>query len=310
MGQTKDIKAQLEIVPKWDPADPAKSLDEIHSYVIAEAGRSSDWYWQAKRWKAYPSRIIRFLAWILAAIGGLLPVAGYLLHTYLKVAENLKDGLWASILLGVAAALFGLDKAFGYSSGWARYVLTATSIRKALEEFRMDWAELRAKAGTTLSSENVAPLLERAKKFRVDVESLVLQETKDWVTEFQNSLAQMEKDLATQLSTLKTQVEKTMQAKEAASRPGLIELTVSNAPKADGATVQIRIEGPAVITDKIPAGSTTFAKADVPAGSYVLQISAKVGGKDISAQTAFVVKPGEIAKLQLALPIEALAAAS
>jgi hypothetical protein len=55
--------------------------------------------------------------------------------------------LWSSLFLGVAAALIGLDKTFGYSSGWARYVLTATNIRKSLEDFRLDWAELMAKAG-------------------------------------------------------------------------------------------------------------------------------------------------------------------
>jgi hypothetical protein len=83
-------------------------------------------------------------------------VIGYLCKSHIPGGLQLSDGLWASLLLGVAAALFGLDKAFGYLSGWARYVLTATNIRRALEEFRMDWAELMVKAGTPPTAEEAA----------------------------------------------------------------------------------------------------------------------------------------------------------
>jgi len=298
---TKDIETEGTSIPKWDAAEPEKSLTGIHSYVIGEASKSVDWYWRAKRSKARPSQAIRFLAWILAAIGGLLPVIGYLFQSH--IPANLRDGLWASLLLGVAAALLGLDKAFGYSSGWARYVLTATNIRKALEEFRLDWAELMAKAGTSLTGENAALLIERAKKFRVDVESLVLEETKDWVTEFQSSMAQMEKDVGAQLSALKTQVDKSIQTREAASQPGLIEITVTNADKADAGKVQLRLEGPTKITAELEPGSKSFAKENIPCGQYRVVISAKVGNKDVSTETPVVIKAGETLKTQLSLPI-------
>jgi len=127
----KDIETEGKFIPTWDPTQPAKSLAQIHSYVIGEASR-------AKCSKARPSQMIRLLAWILAAVSGLLPVIGYLFKSHIPGGLQLSDGLWASLLLGVAASLFGLGKAFGYSSGWARYVLTATNIRRALEEFRMD----------------------------------------------------------------------------------------------------------------------------------------------------------------------------
>jgi len=74
---SKDIEPDGRFIPIWDPAEPAKSLAEIHSYVIGEANKSVGWYWGAKRSQARFSQIIRFLAWILAAAGGLLPVFGY-----------------------------------------------------------------------------------------------------------------------------------------------------------------------------------------------------------------------------------------
>jgi len=204
----RNIETNNDEIPRWEAGDLPGSLSRIHSYVIAEAGKSIAWYWKAKRSKALLSRFIRFVAWILAAIAGLLPAA----VKVFPAMENWKpwglaNPLWASLLLGMAAALVGLDKAFGYSSGWTRYVLTATNLRKTLEEFRMDWTELMAKAGKDPTPDNVALLIERAKKFRADVDGLVLQETKDWVTEFQSNMAQLEKDVSTQLASLKSKVD-------------------------------------------------------------------------------------------------------
>ena len=98
--------------------------------------------------------------------------------------------------------------------------LAATNIHRTLEEFRIEWAELMAHAGTSPTAESIAVLIDRAKKFRTDVDGLVLQETKDWVTEFQNSMVQMEKDIVSQVAALKAQVDKAAQAKEAAEQPG------------------------------------------------------------------------------------------
>lgn len=242
--ESKNLDPRKDNIPDWDPARPEESLAQIHLYVIKEAANSAGWYLRYKGSKAFWSRIIRFCVWALAAVGGLLPVLAMVLkdHVHSNIHLGLTNGLWASLLLGVAAALLGLDKGFGFSSGWARYILTATNIRKALEEFRLDWAALKAKAGTPLkTADQVAPLIERAKQFRSEVEGLVLQETKDWVTEFQSTMQQMEKDVAAQLSALKTQVDKTIQAKEEASKGGAIHLTVTNSLNALPGSLKVTV---------------------------------------------------------------------
>ena len=295
LNTSKNIEAEAEVIPNWNPQGPADSLAEIHSYVIREAGKSIQWYWRAKRSKALPSQLIRFSAWIFAAVGGLLPVIGTLFHdSFLKNAK-LENGLWASLLLGIAAALVGLDRAFGYSSGWARYVLTATNIRKTLEEFRMEWTELMAKAGTSLTPENVAPLIERARKFRAEVEVLVLQETKDWVTEFQSSMAQIEKDVAAQLTALKGQIEKTGQTREAESQPGSIQLSIQNAAKADAATmINVFLTDAKDQTVQEAVSGTTWARLNLLPGQYKVRIQATVKGQTVEDQKVVVIKPGEI----------------
>jgi hypothetical protein len=316
-GNSKNIDAREEHIPKWDPAQPEVSLTKIHEYVLDEAAKSTRWYWRNKGSKALGSQVIRFSVWALAAVGGLLPVLGALLKE-LKTSLfglDLSNGLWASLLLGIAAALLGLDKGFGFSSGWARYVLTATNIRKSLEEFRMDWANLMAKAGPALiasssanakpSPDAVTPLIDRAKQFRSDVEGLVLQETKDWVTEFQSTMAQMEKDVAAQLSALKTQVDKTIQAQQEASKGGAIHLTVTNSSNALPGSLKV-----AVVNNESKTMQEEYLTVDswtskfLPPGIYQVKLDALFGSPPTgTAPTPQIVtvKTGEVATVKFNL---------
>ena len=308
-GTATNIESSTCTMPNWDPERPFDSLVEIHTYVIQEAAKSTDWYWTRKVWKSRSSQTIRFLFWLLAAIGGILPIVGKLFEKFFQRHQlNVIDGLWASLFLGVAAALLGLDKAFGFSSGWARYVLAASNIRKSLEEFRLDWANLMAKAGPALiaasaanikpSPETVTPLIERAKQFRSEVEGLVLQETKDWVTEFQSTMAQMEKDVATQLSTLKAQVDKTIQEREAASKPGYVQLTIKDpankfAKASLKATLFDSSNQPVTVAKDLPVTSLTWASPFVPPGFYHLKIEGTVDGAPFDQTRDATVKSGE-----------------
>jgi hypothetical protein len=305
LGVHKALRGQMNIVaehmdvPKWDATKPTESLLEIHSYVIREAIKSTEWYWKHKGAKAFFSQVVRFLAWILAAVSGLLPIVGNLL----KHPSTFENSLWASLLLGIAAALVGLDKAFGYSSGWARYVLTATNIRKSLEDFRLDWADLMAKAVNPITtSEQVTPMIERARQFRNEVEALVLQETKDWVTEFQSGMAQMEKDVAAQLTTLKAQVDKTIQAREEASQPGAMQVNIQSNGKTTAGTVKALLmdSKDQVIAEETLAGFT-WPKAALTPGIYHLRIEVPENKQIIPLAQTVIIKPGEITTVAITL---------
>jgi hypothetical protein len=294
---TNNIDAHGDNIPNWDPGRPEESLTEIHIYVLDEAAKSTQWYWKNKGSKARWSRTIRFAVWALAAVGGLLPIIGALLEDHFPNLD-LTNGLWASLLLGVAAALLGLDKGFGFSSGWARYVLTATNIRKSLEEFRLDWTVLRAKAGNPLTAQNVTPLIERAKQFRSEVEGLVLQETKDWVTEFQSTMAQMEKDVATQLSTLKAQVDKTIKEREEASKPGYVQLTIKDpankfAKASLKATLFDSSNEAVTVAKDLPVTSLTWTSPFVPPGFYHIKVEGTVDSVPFDQTRDATVKSGE-----------------
>jgi hypothetical protein len=236
---------------------------------------------------------------LLTAAAGLVPVIVQL-GKNAGMAKGFDSGPLASLFVGIAAALLGLDKAFGYSSGWTRYVLTASSMTKVLHEFRMDWVALAAAPPTT---EQQAAMIQRAKEFVSAIQGAVAQETKDWATEFQSNMAQMEKDLKSQLDSLKAQVEKGAKDKEAATKPGAIELTVTNADKTDGFSFDVVLEGQSSRSTGAVSNAKVWTRIDVFPGLYRLGVNAKAKGNTAATSTIVEVKPGETAKPSVTLPI-------
>lgn len=305
-GRVVNIVSQKQTGITWDVDDPRASLAQLHDYVVGEALRSEAWYWNKKSPKARWSRTIQFSVIVLAALGGLFPIIVKLevfQHLSASATGKIDSGLWASFFIGSAAAVLGLDRFFGFSSGWARYVLTGTNIRRTLEEYRMDWALMMAQLGSSPSPDQVSELANRAKEFRLAVEGLVFKETQDWVTEFQNNMAQLEMDLGVQVERLKAETEKTAQSRNGTNAPGALEAIINNADKTDHFRFQALLENhELVVVDDTVSNSSTLVKLGVPPGQYKLTVSAKVVGKPVSVSSVVVVKPNDIAKLAVTIP--------
>jgi hypothetical protein len=239
---------------------------------------------------------------LLTAAAGLVPIILQIWHPRTG-ATVVDSGPWASLCIGVAAALLGLDKAFGYSSGWTRYVLTATSMTKLLHEFRMDWIALRAAAAVPPTAEQRAAMIQRAKEFVSTIQGMTAQETKDWATEFQSNMAQMEKDLKTQLDSLKAQVDKDAKDKEAATKAGAIELTVANADKTDGFSFDVVCQGQTSKSTDSVSNSRVWTQINTVPGQYSISINAKYKGSIVSTATIVNVQPGGKETPSVTLPI-------
>jgi hypothetical protein len=129
---------------------------------------------------------------------------------------------------------------------------------------------------------------------------MVLQETKDWATEFQNNMAQMEKDLKSQLDTLKAQVEQNARS----SIPGAIELTVANADKTDGFHFDVILESArGKIADSV-SNAKVWTRIGTSAGVYKVTVEGKVKGSPLAASSILDIKPAETVKSSLELPIQ------
>jgi hypothetical protein len=300
-ARSTNIEAGTPGLLAWKAGEASDSLAQLLKYVEQEAANAIAWYWRNKRWKARCSRFIQIAAILLTALAGLFPVIAYLLKEF-KWPFPSESGLWSSLFVGVAAALIGLDRAFGLSSGWTRYILTATSLRKLLEEFRFDCALLMCKSGQNPTPDDVVRIVQRAKDFRLAVEDAVSRETQDWATEFQNNVAQLEKDVKAQIEALKGELDKAKQSR-VVDASGALELTVVNAQQADGGKIQIILDGAERnIADEVLTGGNKWVRINVLPGQYKLSVKASIQGKPVCTSSAIAVKAGEISKTEMPIP--------
>jgi integrase len=124
-------------------AEVQESIKRLYLYAEAVADESIDWYGRHKRKLAWKSRLLRLLAIILTAVGGLTPIL-----SALGWAQNLNIGQLGYLFLGLAAACVGLDRFIGFSSGWIRYITTKMTLERALSDFRFEWAMIEITVNT------------------------------------------------------------------------------------------------------------------------------------------------------------------
>jgi SMODS and SLOG-associating 2TM effector domain 2 len=288
----------------WNPIDISGSLDSIREYAEAEAIKAIDWYFRSKKWKSICSRWLRASAIVLSTSAGIVPIAIVLFQNFSGKKDDLASGLWVSLLLGLAAGLVGVDHFFGLSSGWIRYVITATGIQHALEEFRMDWNLLSAHLSAPPSHEQILALIDRAKSFRIAVTGMVLDETKAWAAEFQNNMAQLEKNVKASFEEQRAKAEQDQKARNLAVRPGAIEAKVSNALTVDDRTFAVALEGTAPpIPPETIEGATDWSRTSIPPGQYKLVVTAAHEGKKVQTSKVVKVEPDAVTSVEIELPV-------
>ena len=74
----------------------------------------------------------------MVAIAGILPVPAQIFDAGSSVVIQ---PAWASVALAIAVALVALDRFFGFSSAWARYMTTEQAISSALNQFMLEWQQ-------------------------------------------------------------------------------------------------------------------------------------------------------------------------
>jgi hypothetical protein len=188
----------------WNGPEIDASLAVLRRYVESEAQRQVDWYFRKLKAKSRASIWLRFVSILLFVAGGLVPIAKAVLAPDLLKRMAFDFGQAGYLLLAIAAGCLALDRFFGYSTGWIRYVTTGLAIEKSLEEFRMEWTRGIAKLrGVPPNELQLDQLLLTCATFSLAIRSQVEQETKAWVTEFQSSLSQLEEDLHAKVAEIK-----------------------------------------------------------------------------------------------------------
>lgn len=202
------------------------------------------------------------------------------LNGYLPLKEN-ELTQWSYVAFAFVAGVFALDKFFGLSSGWIRFMTTQLALERTLVEFHYDFALSISQLGnTTPSPAQTAPVLQRIKTFSLQIETLVKQETDAWAAEFQRSIAELEKLTRTELDK---------------EKPGGIKVTVS-APKGVD-RLEIFKNGVGALT---LSGSGEGLIPNLAPGFYTIAAVARdKNGASLSAEKVIEVQSGKMESVEL-----------
>lgn len=163
---------------------PEAVLAELYDDAQSRAVEACEWYLADRRGKKTASRLLRGLAMLLASAGGLIPLA--------NVTTGQSVSGWGYVLLAGAGVCFGFDRVLGLSAGWMRDMTTAQRIQRRLQAFQFDWTALDAARAIDGTSVSVEPYLTLLRDFATGLSDLMIEETGEWVSEFQSGLAMLE----------------------------------------------------------------------------------------------------------------------
>jgi len=172
------------------------SLDQLFAFADSQATEAIAWYQKSKRGKKRYSQGTRLLAIFSTTVGGLLPIVFTAVPYFEPWSEDHDFALLGYLFLGLAGAAVALDKFFGYSHSWMRYMTTAQRLQGDLVDFRLDWERREAALrGKTPESEELVAFIDLAQTFLRSVDQAIQEETKQWLQEFSKRLAEMDQRL-------------------------------------------------------------------------------------------------------------------
>lgn len=192
----KDLKLGSFPTLQWETGKLAAPLNQICTYATSQAQQAIDWYLRKRQLRRYFCRFCRIGVILLTAFAGLLP----LINEIFKGSEILKgyapNSLWAAVALGVAATLILIDRFYGFTSGWIRFLLTAMRLTEALETFRFEVEQQKLSWGNPEPTlEQAAALLDQIRQFHAKALGIVNDETKAWAAEFTEAIKQLDEQV-------------------------------------------------------------------------------------------------------------------
>jgi cytochrome c556 len=277
----------------WEEGNRADCLKHVYAHVVKDANDAIKWYQLSRKPKKKMAMSLRWSAVLLLSASGLLPLISEL---WKPLAVN---ALATSLCVAVAAALFGLDKLFNYSTGWMRYVQTDLLLRTALAEFEFDWQLGRlAWASNQPTPEQANQMLTRCKEFAARINAIVSEETNVWITEFQASLAQLGESVKTAEARVAAD---TAKREEAAKAVGALNVTVKHNGQTYGGKFKLKVNNEQ--DGKLYVGSN-IALVGLSAGPNKVEAEFTDGGKVHRGEFAFDVEAGKTQTVELAVTPE------
>jgi hypothetical protein len=281
LGSAKDLpEPKIEPEFEWDPADIGGSIRQLKEFVVGRAKDAITYYQFAKKPKKRWAIWLRMAALVFAGLAGLLPILSQILTDAAGVPV-IAPG-WASVYLALAAGSVAIDRFFGFSSAWMRFMASELRVRRATDEFELDWEAARAGwpaagPGTGEADE----FMQRARAFTVQIADIVREETEEWISEFRETIRQIDESARTTRT---------------ADERGAINVTVSNGDTVAGGWQLSVDDGPARA-----CRGTSAAVGSVKPGVHTVQVEAAQDGRQLYAERVVHVERGEITEIGLTL---------
>jgi hypothetical protein len=177
----------------WSVERRSEALSHVFDHAIGLASGAEAWYALKRRPKRQWGRALRVSAILLGLVAAVLPIVSQI---YTNDDKPVIAPGWAAVALAVAAAAIALDRYFGFSSAWMRFMTSELRLTRLRHDFEYNWQAARAGAAIPPSDGDVARLLALARALVLAVDDVIADETAMWTSEFRTMLENAERRLA------------------------------------------------------------------------------------------------------------------
>jgi hypothetical protein len=272
----KDIIGENFPLQPLDPAQLAQGLAKVAAYAIEFTENSAKWYFEGRKSRRWWCRICRFLSVILIGLAGLIPVLTELYPATLQLRPT-----HATLCLGLAGLWIGIDRFWGFTSGWVRYLQTGQLLASALDGFRFDLKQDQLEwSGGQPTPVQAQAHLARIRAFLLQIHGIISDETRAWASEFAEVLKQFDEQAKAIAQT---------------AAPTALHLTVTNGDQCT-AGWNLSVDG-SQTTQK----SGKSAAVQVQPGLRLIRVQGSIGDRLVSDERPVHATSGDIVKLELTL---------
>lgn len=187
MGRTVNIETPRFPELDWSTDDHRPPLDALYEYAIATGRQARQWYVDRHGVKRRWGRSLRLIAILMGVIAVVVPILA-------QLWPEVPPGL-STVAIALGAVFISLDRFFGASAGWMRFIQAEQRLTERLSQFEFDWAAIRLASADPTASAALSAHLELVRGVVEDVQRIVAEETNAWIEEFNSGLALVENNL-------------------------------------------------------------------------------------------------------------------
>lgn len=165
---------------RWSSFPAGTALSEVIEDRLCFAEQSSKWYRDKKKSKRRMSILSRAVAVALATVGGIVPILNPIIPSI--------DVRFGYLFLVFAAAFALLDRVFGWSRNWSRYMISATQIEARAELYRV-----RSLALISCENPNKKEIYRESEEFTSAISEIIALETGNWDKELVMAIAEVDR---------------------------------------------------------------------------------------------------------------------